>query len=155
MSKTPLIGPCFRIPDWFLMLGGVFSWVGTTESSGKWWHFSGNLLFRTLDPDPCVNSLVWMNCSRPIGSFDYWVSLVLDPSVNQPLGSSFMEWTQVQNTLLVSWATTWWLRFIEGFKSLPSFGYGGFKLRGSLTMPPMWIKLPMKWRVLSGVSRSR
>ena len=87
-STTPLHGPYFQTHDWFLKLGGAFSWVRTSEI----WQESDATLAPlhsfipwtwtwTLVQTPCDQFF----CSQSIGSLDFGVSVVLDPKVNPPL----------------------------------------------------------------------
>ena len=50
------------------------------------WESDATSFLHALDPDPypSVNSSGPKNCSQPILSLDFGVSLVLDPSVNPP-----------------------------------------------------------------------
>ena len=78
-----------NLEDWSLKLGGgVFSWVGMAE---MWWESDATLapvyffIPWDLDPDPRVNSLGASFFYGAIGSLDFGVSFVLDPSLNLPL----------------------------------------------------------------------
>ena len=70
-----------KLEDRFLKLGRVSSWERTAEIWQKRCHISTTSIFHTLDPDPSINSLGPEFSSWPIGSLDFGVFLVLDPSV--------------------------------------------------------------------------
>ena len=98
--KHRLMDRTFKLKTGFLELWGVKSWDegggGWYDLAEKWCRISAtSFFFHALIPNLRVNSFGPKFCSWPIGSLDFWVSLVLDPSVNPPL-------------TLISYATIIW-----------------------------------------------